>query len=184
MNLSKNLRWCTISYWEYNKPCNKQFHVLDQDCLIYQDLNEWTHLPSSGMCLQTLQGSTESREIFKARDLIGSGIKISVDKVNKLIRLENNCKSTVYWTCPGLYNSEALDQRSFKSNSINMNESTIVYSYDMRKSLSSEETDCLYEKNVINISFGKYWGHDSKRRKSIEYCPCWINISINENYFK
>jgi hypothetical protein len=183
-----------VTYWEYNQPHDQQLHAIDRECCIYQSANKNKNKKSS-LCLNHIQSDLCGKEVPRVRSLIGDGIKIRVNKVNKTIELENNCLCPVYWLCPTVYSDfDRLDclnsthrshksQAQFEANLLAPNQSTFVFSHDLANSNNSGNNSFL-ESNLINVSFAKYWGWNSPKRQSIEYCPCWINISIDCDYFK
>lgn len=136
-----------------------------------------------------MQFTTNDRQILKIRSRIGDGLKISINTQLESIELENNCELPVYWLCPGFYPklNPIWQKNAFSSNRLEIKKSTTVYNHDLIN-LNDAENDktskLIFERHIINVSFGKYWGHDSKTRNSIEYCPCWLNISVNPSYFQ
>lgn len=141
-------------------------HCIHKECFIYSKQKEKNENFKSSLNLKLIQEQSENRELIRIRNSISLGVHISLDKEKKQIKLANKSKLPIYWL-------KASACQKFVSNQINPNEVELI---------SIENSS--FEENVINISFGKYCGSNSKRRKSIEYCPCWISISINDNYFK
>lgn len=181
------MRWCTLTYWEYNRPFNQQFNVVEHTCHLYQEptINQLTSL--NGFCLKYIQKKTNliNKELLRVRELIGNGFRLFInnDISNHYIWLFNNCDCSLYWICPGLHNLNELNETNFKPNKLKKGESIIVYNYNKVKLNESKKTVfSMNEAHIINISFKKNWGYGSKR-KSIEYCPCWVNISVNLDYF-
>ena len=115
---------------------------------------------------------------------ISNGIKLSCDKRDKIIRLENCCDCKIYWTWPGL--DMVYSKGEFKSSMLlRPGESTVIFNFNLINWNNCDDfvqNNLLLEFNIVNISLGKYWGEGS-RRKSIEYCPRWLNVSINLEYF-
>ena len=178
MFITSNLRWCTITYWEYNRPYHKQLHGLEKSVRISQNLLK---NQNNSLCLQEIQKCTKNQEVLQTRSRIVDGTEIIVDQQRKIVLLSNLTNSMVYWTCPGLVN----DLKRFKTNSIKPNETSIIYNYNM---VQLNETiyrnmPGFHEPHIVNVSFSKNWGKTSNRN-SIEQCPCWFNISLNQFFFK
>lgn len=174
------MRWCTITYWEYNHPYDQQFNAIEHTCLIHQESSI-----KNGFCLKNFQLKTENREILKTRQLIKKGLRLFINSEgsNYYIWLFNDCECSLYWICPGLYDLNSLNETNFKPKQIKTGESSIIYNYNQVKNNDlKKNNNIMHEAHIVNVSFKKYWGLGSKRR-SVEYCPCWFNISINLNYF-
>jgi hypothetical protein len=111
-------------------------------------------------------------------------IALTCDKLSKIVRLSNLSDTNIYWTCPSL-DTLNYSNKKFKSNKLEPGQTTVVFNLDLIEiydSINSTSSNRLIESNIVNISLGKYWGHDSIRN-SIELCPHWLNISINKDYF-
>ncbi len=189
MFITKYLRWATITYWNYNKPHEKQFNCYEDSIQLYQNLTSdkinKTCEHKQYFNLEPIQSivSEKNEKLKKLFKQIGNGVIFTLDREEKKIRLDNNCDINVYWTCPGLFDpNQQHDNRKFKSNRLRPNESTVIYDYDLIKLNEKISILNLCEFHIINISFGKYWGYDFKRN-SLVYCPYWVNISVNLDYF-
>ncbi len=137
------------------------------------------------ICYVQSNFSEENGKVKKLFELIGNGIVLTIDREQKKIKLDNLSGINVYWTCPGLFcDSNQLDEKKFIPNRLKPTESNIIYDYDLIKLNEKKiSNDLLLEFHVINISFGKYWGYNFKT-KSLIYCPYWVNISVNFDYFR
>ena len=188
--ITRYIRWATITYWNYNKSNDKQFNCYENSILVYQNLTNNSlnkrYDNKQYFNLSHIQSNIKEEDENHKRlfNLIGNGIILTIDREEKKIRLDNRCDLNVYWTCPGLfYGSNQLDEKKFKSNKLKPNESNIIYDFKLIKLNENNISNNLIEFHVINISFGKCWGYNFKR-KSLEYCPFWINVSVNLDYFK
>jgi hypothetical protein len=160
------LIWCTIICWEYNTPFKLQFSVAEKRFQLSQQI------------FNSFQIKTKNKELLS---LITNGLQFDCDNSN--ITLFNDCGCNCFWICPALNDLSTLNEFNFKPNKIKPKESAIVYNYKLaKKSELKRRKNTMLEVHLINISLNKNWGFNLKR-KSIEQCPLWINLSINLEYF-
>ncbi len=135
--------------------------------------------------LKNIQNACEQEEILKTRQAIGAGLRLSLDNSNKIVRLHNDCDCSIYWICPGLF--QLLNENLHRPKLVKSGESTIIFNYNLinlGKEREINKNSPLFEaNNIVNVSFKKNWGELSSHRQSIEYCPCWLNISFNQFFF-
>ena len=88
--------------------------------------------------------------------------------------MKNLTKFSIYWVCPLLArNNESIQTLEPLSTSS-------IYNYKvLEMKIRENENLKLFDPHVINISFKKSW---NGRRKSIDQCPCWLNLSVNIDY--
>ena len=176
--ISNKLRWATITYWEYRTPFERQYHAIENKCCIYYKKDSKTGKENQGFCLINLESKLRDDRVKKILETVHDGIELTFFKSSKVVQLENKCSCNIYIACPSAYE----EKRLFKSKVLKPKQKCIVYdAYEVPVQIKCKKNH-VYELNTINISFGKYWGFDSKR-KSIEMCPCWLNVSINKNCF-
>ena len=162
-----------ITYWEFNTPNCKQLCVTENSFHLDQDILN---------SMQTKINSNNKR-IFNAKNVIADGLRLSLSENKSNVILFNGCNCNCFWICPGLTDMNILNEINFQPKQIKPNESMIIYDYDIIKQNESKfKQNTLLEAHIINISIKKNWGYNLKR-KSIENCPCWINLSINLKCF-
>ena len=178
-NLSISQRWCTITYWEYNRPYNQQFHVTNKTSYIFRSKHAETRFQDSQYFnLESIFNNTDDNELILMRDEIQNGVKLWFDENTETIWMKNLSNINIYWVCPVLAStSESSSIQTLKP----LSSSSIIYDFKILELKIKENEDLkLFDPHVVNMSFKNNWG--VQQRKSIEQCPCWLNLSVNVDF--
>ena len=123
---------------------------------------------------------TESLIIDRSKSHEIQALKIRLNCPKRTVSIENKSNRPIYWLSPGEYSN--IPQSEVVSHRLDPKESAIVYNLDQAQ-FNRLRIDPIYrdilDMDSVYVSFDCYWGSDSNRRKSIEFCPSWININFS-----
>lgn len=198
-----HLRWCTITYWEYNKPYSQQVLVVSPTCSVYYEKGIGSS--EEGFCLKPMLNRTEDKELKKVRYSIGNGLNFYLEHCPKakaaerpasskhvIVRMENKCEANckIYFLGPVHYCKHLKRNGELRPKAIESGDSGVVFNMrKLERHLESFKSSIIpIDMSTVYISFGKRWGKSKHaqavKRPSVDHCPCWIQMTINLSYFR
>lgn len=153
--------WCTVAYWELRQRLGPLCTVRQPYVDIFTDL-----ALGSGICLAQFHSSITSQKILRARQKIGAGLVLSREPDG--VWIYNRSAYPIFVGGPG----PSIDR-------LGSGFCLRVIGDPQLEPADPQGYPCLTNSwRSVQVSFGKGFGVDGYSRRSIDSCPCWIEVML------